>query len=231
MGIARVGRNAALALGLLTSTLEELSIGEGRDDGLMLIGYLCDTSAGIRYLHVRGILHRYLAPKNVMINNANGVAKVCDFGTAKFVRLACPRQQQQQVQAARVDMTRCLGTLAFMPPEALVEQPDYDRPLDIFSFEVTLLAVITGVMPGIDLINAPSVVIVRDAASGRETTQVVAETRRSAAYMRRLPDDHPLKPLAIRCHSNEPSERATAEEVHDEMKRVFQLFTIAQGGG
>ncbi|XP_065181732.1 serine/threonine-protein kinase DDB_G0283821-like isoform X2 [Sycon ciliatum] len=223
LGIARVGQNAALALELLTSTLEELSIGEGREDGLMLIGYLCDTSAGIRYLHVRGILHRDLAPKNVMIKN--GVAKVCDFGMAKFVRLASPRQQQQQVQAARMDMTRCPGTLAFMPPEALVEQPDYDRPLDIFSFGVTLLAVITGVMPGIDLINAPSVVIVRDAASGRETTQVVAETRRRAAYLRRLPDDHPLKPLAIRCHSNEPSERATAEEVHEEMKRVLQLFT------
>ncbi|XP_065181718.1 probable serine/threonine-protein kinase PknB isoform X4 [Sycon ciliatum] len=223
LGIARVGQNAALALELLTSTLEELSIGEGREDGVMLIGYLCDTSAGIRYLHVRGILHRDLAPKNVMIKN--GVAKVCDFGMAKFVRLASPRQQQQQVQAARMAMTRCPGTLAFMPPEALVEQPDYDRPLDIFSFGVTLLAVITGVMPGIDLINAPSVVIVRDAASGRETTQVVAETRRRAAYLRRLPDDHPLKPLAIRCHSNEPSERATAEEVHEEMKRVLQLFT------
>ncbi|XP_065181741.1 uncharacterized protein LOC135812296 isoform X1 [Sycon ciliatum] len=223
LGIARVGRNAALALELLTSTLEELSIGEDREDGLMLIGYLCDTSAGIRYLHVRGIIHRDLAPKNVMIKN--GVAKVCDFGVAKFVRLASPRQQQQQVQAARMDMTRCPGTLAFMPPEAMVEQPDYDRPLDIFSLGVTLLAVITGVLPGIDLINAPSVVIVRDAASGQEATQVVAETRRRAAYLRRLPDDHPLKPLAIRCHSNEPSERPTAEEVHEEMKRVLQLFT------
>ncbi|XP_065181603.1 probable serine/threonine-protein kinase DDB_G0278901 isoform X2 [Sycon ciliatum] len=223
LGIARVGRNAALALELLTSTLEELSIGEGREDGLKLIGYLCDTSAGIRYLHVRGIIHRDLAPKNVMIKN--GVAKVCDFGVAKFVRLASPRQQQHQVQAARMDMTRCPGTLVFMPPEAMVEEPDYDRPLDIFSLGVTLLAVITGVMPGIDLINAPSIVIVRDTASGRETTQVVAETRRRAAYLRRLADDHPLKPLAVRCHSNEPSERPTAEEVHEEMKRVLQLFT------
>ncbi|XP_065181616.1 serine/threonine-protein kinase DDB_G0283821-like [Sycon ciliatum] len=222
LGIARVGRNAALALELLTSTLEELSIGEDRDDGLKLIGYLCDTSAGIRYLHLRGIIHRDLAPKNVMIKN--GVAKVCDFGVAKFVRLASPRQQQHQVQAARMDMTRCPGTLAFMPPEALVEQPDYDRPLDIFSLGVTLLAVITGVMPGIDLINAPAVVIVQD-ASGRERTQVVPETRRRAAYLRRLADDHPLKPLAVRCHSNEPSERPTAEEVHEEMKRVLQLFT------
>ncbi|XP_065181783.1 probable serine/threonine-protein kinase roco5 [Sycon ciliatum] len=220
LGIARVGQNAALALELLTSTLQELSVGEGREDGLKLIGYLCDTSAGIRYLHVCGILHRDLAPKNVMIKN--GVAKVCDFGMAKFLRWEFPHHQQQQ--AARMDMTRCPGTLVFMSPEALVEQPDYDRPLDIFSFGVTLLAVITGVMPGIDLINAPSVVIVRDAASGRETTQVVAETRRRAAYLRRLSDDHPLKPMAIRCHSNEPSERPTAEDVHEEMKRVLQLF-------
>ena len=50
-----------------------------------------------------------------------------------------------------------------------------------------LLAVITGVMPGIDLLNAPSVVIVRDAASGRETTQVVAETRRRACVSSATP--------------------------------------------
>ena len=112
LGIARVGQNAALALELLTSTLQELSIGEDREDGLKLIGYICDTSAGIRYLHVRGILHRDLAPKNVMIKN--GVAKVCDFGMAKFLRWESPHQQQQQ--AARVGMTRCPGTLVFMPP-------------------------------------------------------------------------------------------------------------------
>ncbi|XP_065181601.1 serine/threonine-protein kinase DDB_G0283821-like [Sycon ciliatum] len=221
LGIARVGRNAALALELLTSTLEELSIGEDREDGLKLVGYLCDTSAGIRYLHVRGILHRDLAPKNVMIKN--GVAKVCDFGVAKFVRLASPRQQQQEAQASRLAMTRCPGTLAFMPPEALVEQPDYDRPLDVFSLGVTLLAVLTGVMPGIDLLSAPAI-IVRE-AGGRETRQVIAETRRRAAYLQRLADDHPLKPLILRCHSNEPSERPTAEDVHEEMKRVLQLFT------
>ena len=222
LGIARVGRNAALALELLTSTLEELSIGEDREDGLKLIGYLCDTSAGIRYLHVRGILHRDLAPKNVMIKN--GVAKVCDFGVAKFVHLTSPRQQQQQAQASRMSMTRCPGTLTFMPPEALVDQPEYDRPLDVFSLGVTVLAVLTGVMPGIDLINAPAVVVVRE-ANGRETRQVIAETRRRAAYLQRLADEHPLKALILRCLSNEPSERPTAEEVHEEMKRVLQMFT------
>ncbi|XP_065194901.1 mitogen-activated protein kinase kinase kinase 7-like [Sycon ciliatum] len=222
LGIARVGRNAALALELLTSTLEELSVGEDRDDGLKLVGYLCDTSAGIRYLHVRGILHRDLAPKNVMIKN--GVAKVCDFGVAKFVHLlVSPRQQQQHAQASRMAMTRCPGTLLFMPPEALVEQPEYDRPLDVFSLGVTLLAVLTGVMPGIDLLSAPSVVV-RE-VNGRETRQVIAETRRRAEYLHRLPDEHPLKALILRCHSNEPSERPTAEEVHEEMKRVLQLFT------
>ena len=44
------------------------------------------------------------------------------------------------------------------------------------------------------------------------------------AYLQRLLDNHPLKPLAIRCHPNEPSKRPTAEDVHEEMKRVLQLF-------
>ncbi|XP_065181431.1 cyclin-dependent kinase-like 3 [Sycon ciliatum] len=219
IGLARVRGNAALALELLSASLEEVSIGDGREDAPKLVSYLCDASAGLRYLHSFAIIHRDLAPKNVLVKN--GTAKVSDFGVAKFVRLTSPRQQQHQVQSA-MDMTRCPGTLPFMPPEALTEAPDYDRPLDVFSLGVMMLSVLTGVMPGIELITAPHFVVVRE--RGQQVEEVIPETTRRARYLARLPDGHPLKPLIHRCLSNRPGDRPSAEQMHEEIKRFLAMF-------
>ena len=219
IGLARVRGNAALALELLSASLEDVSIGDGREDAPKLVSYLCDASAGLRYLHSFGIIHRDLAPKNVLVKN--GTAKVSDFGGAKFVRLTSPRQQQHQVQSA-MDMTRCPGTLAFMAPEALRETPDYDRPLDVFSLGVMMLSVLTGVMPGIELMTAPHFVVVRE--RGQEVEEVIPETTRRARYLARLPDEHPLKPLIRRCLSNRPGDRPSAEQAHEEIKRFLAMF-------
>ncbi|XP_065181413.1 serine/threonine-protein kinase Nek10-like isoform X4 [Sycon ciliatum] len=220
IGLARVRGNAALALELLSATLEDVSIGDGREDAPKLVSYLCDSSAGLRYLHSFGIIHRDLAPKNVLVKN--GTAKVSDFGGAKFVRLTSPRQQQHQVQSA-MEMTRCPGTLPFMAPEALREAPDYDRPLDVFSLGVMMLSVLTGVMPGIELITAPHFVVVRE--RGQQVEEVIPETTRRARYLARLPDEHPLKPLIRRCLSNRPGDRPSAEQAHEEIKRFLAMFS------
>ncbi|XP_065192523.1 uncharacterized protein LOC135823605 [Sycon ciliatum] len=205
IGLARVRGNAALALELLSASLEDVSIGDGREDTPKLVSYLCDASAGLRYLHSFGIIHRDLAPKNVLVKN--GTAKVSDFGVAKFVRLTSPRQQPHQVRSA-MEMTRCPGTLPFMAPEALSEAPDYDRPLDMFSLGVMMLSVLTGVMPGMDVVAAPQFVVVRE--RGQEVQEVIPETTRRARYLARLPDEHPLKPLIRRCLSNRPGDRPSA---------------------
>ncbi|XP_065181414.1 serine/threonine-protein kinase DDB_G0283821-like isoform X5 [Sycon ciliatum] len=220
IGLARVRGNAALALELLSASLEDVSIGDGREDAPKLVSYLCDASAGLRYLHSFGIIHRDLAPKNVLVKN--GTAKVSDFGGAKFVRLTSPRQQQHQVQSA-MEMTRCPGTLPFMAPEALREAPDYDRPLDVFSLGVMMLSVLTGVMPGIELITAPHFVVVRE--RGQQVEEVIPETTRRARYLARLPDEHPLKPLIRRCLSNRPGDRPSAEQAHEEIKRFLAMFS------
>ena len=220
IGLARVRGNAALALELLSASLEDVSIGDGREDAPKLVSYLCDASAGLRYLHSFEIIHRDLAPKNVLVKN--GTAKVSDFGGAKFVRLTSPRQQQHQVQSA-MEMTRCPGTLPFMAPEALSEAPDYNRPLDVFSLGVMMLSVLTGVMPGIELMTAPHFIVVRE--RGQQIEEVIPETTRRARYLARLPDEHPLKPLIRRCLSNRPGDRPSAEQAHEEIKRFLAMFS------
>ncbi|XP_065193638.1 probable serine/threonine-protein kinase DDB_G0278901 isoform X2 [Sycon ciliatum] len=219
IGLARVRGNAALALELLSASLEDVSIGDGREDTPKLVSYLCDASAGLRYLHSFGIIHRDLAPKNVLVKN--GTAKVSDFGVAKFVRLTSPRQQPHQVRSA-MEMTRCPGTLPFMAPEALSEAPDYDRPLDMFSLGVMMLSVLTGVMPGMDVVAAPQFVVVRE--RGQEVQEVIPETTRRARCLARLPDEHPLKPLIRRCLSNRPGDRPSAEQAHEEIKGFLTMF-------
>ncbi|XP_065193636.1 uncharacterized protein LOC135824841 isoform X4 [Sycon ciliatum] len=219
IGLARVRGNAALALELLSASLEDVSIGDGREDTPKLVSYLCDASAGLRYLHSFGIIHRDLAPKNVLVKN--GTAKVSDFGVAKFVCLTSPRQQPHQVRSA-MEMTRCPGTLPFMAPEALSEAPDYDRPLDMFSLGVMMLSVLTGVMPGMDVVAAPQFVVVRE--RGQEVQEVIPETTRRARYLARLPDEHPLKPLIRRCLSNCPGDRPSAEQAHEEIKGFLTMF-------
>ncbi|MBL8163180.1 MAG: tetratricopeptide repeat protein [Anaerolineae bacterium] len=62
------------------------------------------------YLHRRGIIHRDLKPGNVLVG-AQGQVKVMDFGLALHTRA-----RSQQVQRGVV------GTLAYLPPEALMEQ-------------------------------------------------------------------------------------------------------------
>ena len=41
---------------------------------------------GVEYLHRRGIMHRDLKTHNMQIARRSGKVKICDFGSAKFVK-------------------------------------------------------------------------------------------------------------------------------------------------
>ena len=61
-------------------------------------------------------------------------AKISDLGVAKILNLTPARMSQ---------MTKCPGTLSYMPPEALRERPSYDAKLDCFSVGVMILLVLS----------------------------------------------------------------------------------------
>ena len=217
VGIARVGHSPALAVELLERTLEQCSIGDGREPEPQLLSYLADTAAALRYLHSLRIIHRDLAPKNILVRN--GVAKVCDFGVARCLHPEGPRQELQE--AARI-MTACPGTMLFMPPEALLERPEYDEALDIFSYGVCLLSVWTGKLPSAELVfadrNRTAVV-----AGGRSRREPIPEFQRRRLDLERMADGHPLKPIVLRCLRNRACDRPKAEEIHDFVKSAARL--------
>ena len=65
-------------------------------------------------------------------------AKVSDLGVAKIVNLT-PLQVSRMVHN-----TQAPGTPAYMPPEALVATPKYDKSIDVFSFGIMMIHMFSG---------------------------------------------------------------------------------------
>ena len=100
-----------------------------------LLGQVCD---GLAVAHAQRppIVHRDLIPQNVLVGREGGGlrARIADFGLA---RRADPVSHRLSGQ----------GTLAFKPPEALLD-PDGDSPAgDVFAVGVLGYLLLTGALP------------------------------------------------------------------------------------
>ena len=90
------------------------------------LSVLLDVSRGLWYLHGHHppIVHRELSPSNVyVLLTSQFVAKISDLGVAKVIQADSKKTK-----------TRAPGTVNFMPPEALLETPEYGPSLDVSSY-------------------------------------------------------------------------------------------------
>ena len=88
-------------------------------------------ASGLRYLHNQDpqILHRDLKPSNILLDNDGRVAKIGDFGQAKFRPL---------------DIQYLTTTKLYMPPEALRDKETcFTDKGDVFSLGMVMLEVAT----------------------------------------------------------------------------------------
>ncbi|XP_065180908.1 probable serine/threonine-protein kinase DDB_G0284251 isoform X1 [Sycon ciliatum] len=216
-GVGMVGTTPAIVVEFMSDTLETMSVGARRQDLLQLIRYIEHTAAGLHYLHSIPMVHHDLKPSNVLVDN--GVAKITDLGLSTLL----PSVADQFREAAQ-SMTQQPGTQLFMPPEALQETESgrarYDLSLDVFSFGVTAMSVLSGVMPSIELMFAPRS---RQAADGSHVA--IPELERRHAEFARIPDGHPLKDLVRRCLADPPARRPAAEEIHEFVQGVTQFLS------
>ena len=94
----------------------------------------CGAARGMTYLHsgVPPVLHRDLKSANLLLDESY-TAKVCDFGLSRL-------------KAQEKSMTGNCGTVQWMAPEILANQP-YAEPADVFSFGIILWELLTAECP------------------------------------------------------------------------------------
>ena len=164
-----------------------------------------DIALALVYLHSNGLIHRDLTGNNVLII-AGTRAKITDFGMSKLAT-GNPRMTA---------LTLCPGNLLYMSPEALDEAKSYTAKLDIFSFGVIVIQILTRQFPNptdrFRTIHDPRY---------DEVRLVVPETERRQAHLQLIPDTHSLKPLALQCLKKE-IQRPSALQLSESLSELKQ---------
>ncbi|XP_012228129.1 serine/threonine-protein kinase fused isoform X2 [Linepithema humile] len=93
----------------------------------------CDLVSALYYLHSNRVMHRDLKPQNVLLE-ANGVAKLCDFGFAR------------SMSTGTHVLTSIKGTPLYMAPELIEEYP-YDHNADLWSLGCIVYELVVGSPP------------------------------------------------------------------------------------
>ena len=171
-----------------------------------------DITLALVYLHSNGLIHRDLTGNNVLMI-AGTRAKITDFGMSKLA-IVNPRMTA---------LTLCPGNVLYMSPEALDEAKSYTAKLDIFSFGVIVIQILTRMFPN----PTDRFQTVHDPRYDKEVRLVVPETERRHTHLQLIPDTHSLKPLALRCLKNETL-RPSALNLSDTMSELKQAPRYAE---
>jgi eukaryotic-like serine/threonine-protein kinase len=95
------------------------------------------VAEALEHAHARGLIHRDVKPKNIMITK-EGVVKLADMGLARAM---------SDVEAAEAEAGRAFGTPYYISPEQIRGEKDIGPPADIYSLGVTLYHMVTGSVP------------------------------------------------------------------------------------
>ncbi len=113
------------------------------------IEFAAQIAAGVEAAHEAGVVHRDLKPANIKINS-DGVAKVLDFGLARFDESGSssggPDAPTVTTPQSLTMAGAILGTAAYMSPEQ-ARGRRVDKRTDIWSFGVLLYEMLVGANP------------------------------------------------------------------------------------
>ncbi|WP_437879096.1 serine/threonine protein kinase [Sorangium sp. So ce513] len=121
------------------TSLHDLLAEQGRLDveaALRIAASLADT---LEALHGRGVIHKDVKPRNVMIDRSTGATRLVDFGISTCL-------SRETASAATPDALE--GTLAYMSPEQTGRvNRAVDLRTDLYSLGVTLHEMLAGAPP------------------------------------------------------------------------------------
>ena len=95
-----------------------------------------DVCTAIGFAHAHQVIHRDLRPANILVNR-EGVAKVTDFGTSRFLEL-----QKEDFARTRI------GSPPYMAPEHFRGRAVFQS--DLWSLGITIYEMLTGTVPFYD---------------------------------------------------------------------------------
>jgi len=157
-----------------------------------------DIAQGCRYLQAQGILHRDLKSQNVLLGS-NRRAKLCDLGLA---RVFDDRINKRLTY---------VGSDRWMAPEVSMAE-DYDYKVDVFSFGILLVEIITNQIP-----------------DERQPQKRFAFD--SPNFLKKVPADCPpaFSKLAVDCTLTNPKERPSFTSILETVKSIYESLPEDDG--
>lgn len=95
------------------------------------------VAEALMHAHDRGLIHRDVKPKNVMITK-EGVVKLADMGLARAI---------SDKEAAEAEQGKAFGTPYYISPEQIRGEVKIGPPADIYSLGATLYHMVVGNVP------------------------------------------------------------------------------------
>ena len=95
------------------------------------------VAEALQHAHERGLVHRDVKPKNLMITR-QGVVKLADMGLARAI---------SDKEAADAEKGKAFGTPYYISPEQIQGDRDIGPQADIYSLGATLYHMVTGSVP------------------------------------------------------------------------------------
>ena len=115
---------------------DDLSAGKvfTEDEALDIV---IQVAHALAHAHARGLIHRDVKPKNIMID-PTGVVKLADMGLAR---------ETTDIETAETEAGKAYGTPYYIAPEQIRGKIDIDGRADIYSLGATFYHIVTGRVP------------------------------------------------------------------------------------